>query len=443
MKKIIASLLAAFALVAGAHAAGGPGIALDKFPRERMSDLAALQNGAKLFVNYCLNCHSAAFMRYNRLRDIGLTDKQIAENLTFATDKIGDTMKASIDPKQAKAWFGANPPDLTLVARSRASGAGSGADYLYTYLRTYYRDETKPTGWNNLVFPNIGMPHPLWELQGERKPVFEKHESHGQQVELFKSWEPGKAGTNNDYRVTSTLRRLQQNVQAFVITHHADKQKKLIPKLLAPAIHPFAVGLWITGLVQTVRNHPGLVLELLQHVAGVQVVRRSRDNPVGAGKEAVHQRSVEFEQVLLANDVRVIGHHAWFVHRTGEMHQVHERPREVVIDHIGLGRHFAKLFEHAPGKPGGGELDVEFGPVHFVLTQFHHGRRRIRAERQHLAVDAVLGAAFAQLEDHLLNAADRVRQVRLEKMKNSHSTSHGLAVGTGRGLCTTLPGKKP
>jgi ubiquinol-cytochrome c reductase cytochrome c1 subunit len=157
--------------------------------------VAALQNGAKIFVNYCLSCHSAAFMRYNRLRDIGLTDKQIAENLTFATDKIGDTMKASIDPRQAKEWFGANPPDLTVIARSRSGAGYSGADYLYTLLRSYYRDETKPTGWNNLVFPNIGMPHPLWELQGERKPVMEKVTSHGHEVDVLKSWEQGKAGT--------------------------------------------------------------------------------------------------------------------------------------------------------------------------------------------------------------------------------------------------------
>lgn len=193
MKKMLLGLMLAFGL-SGAAMAAGSGFPLEKAP-QRTNDMAALQNGAKLFVNYCLSCHSASFMRYNRLRDIGLTDKQIAENLTFTTDKIGDTMKAAIDPKQAKAWFGANPPDLTLVARSRSSGAGSGADYIYTLLRSYYRDETKPTGWNNLVFPNIGMPHPLWELQGERKPVFEKHESHGQEVELFKNWEPGKAGT--------------------------------------------------------------------------------------------------------------------------------------------------------------------------------------------------------------------------------------------------------
>ncbi|MDO9436132.1 cytochrome c1 [Hydrogenophaga sp.] len=192
MKKILVGIMLAMGLSGAALAAGG-GIPLDKAP-QRTNDMAALQNGAKLFVNYCLSCHSAAFMRYNRLRDIGLNDKQIAENLTFATDKIGDTMKATIDPRQAKAWFGANPPDLTLVARSRSSHAGTGADYIYTLLRSYYRDETKPTGWNNLAFPNIGMPHPLWELQGERAPVHEKVMSHGHEVERVKGWTTVKAG---------------------------------------------------------------------------------------------------------------------------------------------------------------------------------------------------------------------------------------------------------
>jgi len=115
MKRIITALSLIVALVGGVQASEG-GFPLDKAPK-RTNDVAALQNGAKLFVNYCLSCHSASFMRYNRLRDIGLTDKQIKENLMFTTDKVGDTMKASIDPKQAKEWFGANPPDLTLVAR--------------------------------------------------------------------------------------------------------------------------------------------------------------------------------------------------------------------------------------------------------------------------------------------------------------------------------------
>lgn len=195
MKKIILSLLMALGLAGSALAnEGGP--AWDKFPQEKANDLGALQNGAKLFVNYCLNCHSAAYMRYNRLRDIGLTEQQIKDNLLFATDKVGDTMQAAITAKQGKEWFGATPPDLTVIARSRAGSGGSGADYLYTYLRSYYRDDTKATGWNNLAFPNVGMPHVLWELQGERRPIFEKKTEHGHELEVFTGrWEVLKPGT--------------------------------------------------------------------------------------------------------------------------------------------------------------------------------------------------------------------------------------------------------
>jgi ubiquinol-cytochrome c reductase cytochrome c1 subunit len=167
----------------------------DKAP-DRQSDLTSLQNGAKLFVNYCLNCHSAAYMRYNRLKDIGISEQQIKDNLLFATDKVGDTMKASLDPKQAKEWFGANPPDLTLMTRSRsAQGQGSGADYLYTYLRSYYPDSSKATGWNNLAFPNVGMPHALWELQGKRVPVYESKTEHGHEVKVFTGWQQLTPGT--------------------------------------------------------------------------------------------------------------------------------------------------------------------------------------------------------------------------------------------------------
>ncbi len=180
MKKLIFILLAAFSLSTTAVASEGGGIPWDKFPSAKLNDMPSLQNGAKLFVNYCLNCHSAAFMRYNRLRDLGLSEKLIKENLMFATDKVGDTMKATLDPASAKEWFGGNPPDLTLVARSRSNGSkGTGADYLYTYLRSYYRDETKPTGWNNLAYPNVGMPHALWELQGQRNAKFiEEKDAH-------------------------------------------------------------------------------------------------------------------------------------------------------------------------------------------------------------------------------------------------------------------------
>ena len=199
MKKLILSLLASLSIFGTtAHAAGG-GIAWDKFPTERVTDMAALQNGAKLFVNYCLNCHQAAFMRYNRLRDIGLTEQQIKDNLIFTGAKVGDLMKVPLDPKDAKDWFGGLPPDLTLIARSRsAAGQGTGADYVYTYLRTYYRDETKATGWNNLAFPGVGMPHVLWELQGQQRAVFaEQKDPHDptKVVQVFKGFEQITPGT--------------------------------------------------------------------------------------------------------------------------------------------------------------------------------------------------------------------------------------------------------
>jgi ubiquinol-cytochrome c reductase cytochrome c1 subunit len=198
MKKLIATLLLGLGLVSGAQASAG-GIEWDKFPKEKMTDVAALQNGAKIFVNYCLNCHSAAFMRYNRLRDLGLTEAQIKSNLLFASEKVGETMKVSLDPKQAKEWFGALPPDLTVIARSRADGAkGSGADYLYTYMRTFYRDETKATGWNNMAFPSVAMPHVLWELQGQRAAKFEEaadpHDA-SKKVHVFKGYEQLTPGT--------------------------------------------------------------------------------------------------------------------------------------------------------------------------------------------------------------------------------------------------------
>lgn len=191
--RLAASLLASLALSFGVQAASG-GFPLDKAPN-RTTDLASLQNGAKLFVNYCLNCHSAAFMRYNRMQDIGLTEQQIKDNLLFSTEKVGDTMVASINPKEAKEWFGANPPDLSVIARSRSSREGSGADYLYTYLRTYYPDPDKATGWNNLVFPSVGMPHVLWQLQGMRRPIYDVRQLHGHEVKVFKGWEQITPGT--------------------------------------------------------------------------------------------------------------------------------------------------------------------------------------------------------------------------------------------------------
>jgi ubiquinol-cytochrome c reductase cytochrome c1 subunit len=146
---------------------------LDRAPIDSR-DAVSLQRGAHVFVNYCLNCHSAEAMRYNRLEALGLAEKQIQDNLLLATDKIGDTMAVSMRRKDAKAWFGVRPPDLSVIARSR------GADWLYTYLRSFYRDDSRETGWNNLVFPSVAMPHVLYQLQGQQVLKLESHEgAHG------------------------------------------------------------------------------------------------------------------------------------------------------------------------------------------------------------------------------------------------------------------------
>jgi ubiquinol-cytochrome c reductase cytochrome c1 subunit len=199
IKKLILALATGLTVLSGPAMAAGGGIPWDKFPTERTTDVAALQRGAKLFANYCLNCHAAEYMRYNRMREIGLTEDQIASNLMFAGDKVGDTMKVAQDPKQAKEWFGANPPDLSVIARSRsAAGQGTGADYIYTYLRTYYRDDTKVTGWNNLAFPAVGMPHVLWELQGQQRAIYaEEKDPHdpAKTVHVFKGFEQITPGT--------------------------------------------------------------------------------------------------------------------------------------------------------------------------------------------------------------------------------------------------------
>lgn len=168
LTKLVVGLAVAVGALGGAVAAEG-GYPLDFFPQNKLTEMPSLQNGARIFVNQCLNCHSASLMRYNRLTDIGLTEEQIRKNLLFTADKVGEPMKTSMSPRDAKEWFGAMPPDLSVIARARNSQHGSGADWLYTYLRAYYRDATRATGWNNAVFANVGMPHVFWEQQGPRR----------------------------------------------------------------------------------------------------------------------------------------------------------------------------------------------------------------------------------------------------------------------------------
>ena len=160
IKKLLAALLASPTLLLAAEA-GHP---LDHAPIDPR-DLVSLQSGARTFVNYCLGCHGLQYMRYNRLTDLGLTEAQIRDNLMFSADKVGEGMKIAMTVKDGKAWFGVPPPDLSVIARAR------GADWLYTYLRTFHRDPKSAHGWNNRVFPNAAMPHALWKVQAESSAV--------------------------------------------------------------------------------------------------------------------------------------------------------------------------------------------------------------------------------------------------------------------------------
>ena len=182
MKKLILAFL--LAAVPALTLAAGSGVHLDDADVD-VTDTESLQRGAKFFVNYCMGCHSAKYQRYNRMgRDLGLTDDQVKENLMFTTDNIGDTMTIAMNPLDAEKWFGVIPPDLSVTARSR------GVDWIYTYLRGFYQDESRPFGVNNLVFPDVGMPHVMWGLQGTQKAVYK--EVDGKQViEKLEMVEPG------------------------------------------------------------------------------------------------------------------------------------------------------------------------------------------------------------------------------------------------------------
>lgn len=177
---ILCGLLALLAVSTTAHAASeGP----LQHASVNVRDTAAVQRGAQLFVNYCFSCHSASYMRYNRLaEDLGLGEELVMQNLVFADAKIGDTMDIAMRPADAEAWLGKAPPDLTLIARSR------GADWLYSYFLTFYRDEAG--GWNNLMLPNAAMPHVFWQMQGIQEPVYADHDGR-QVIEHLELAEPG------------------------------------------------------------------------------------------------------------------------------------------------------------------------------------------------------------------------------------------------------------
>ncbi len=200
MRKQLSAILL---LVSPALASASGGAHLDKVNIDP-ANKESLQRGAKTFVNYCMGCHSARYQRYNRLgRDLGISDEDIIENLMFTGEKIGDQMDIAMTREMGRKWFGAAPPDLTLVARVR------GTDWLYTYLRTFYLDDSRPFGVNNQVFSNVGMPNVLWELQGWQKPVYKTvTDDKGREYQLLEGVELEEAGSQTQAEFDRTVRDL-------------------------------------------------------------------------------------------------------------------------------------------------------------------------------------------------------------------------------------------
>ncbi len=201
MKKLIVAFLLAVVPALGMASGGGPD--LDHADVD-MSDQASLQRGAKIFMNYCLSCHSAKYQRFNRMaKDLGLTEQEVKENLMFTTDKIGDTMNIAMSADRAEEWFGTAPPDLSVISRAR------GVDWLYTYFRSFYQDPSRPFGVNNIVFPDVGMPHVLWELQGPQKAVFNiEKDAAGNDAQVFDHFEQITPGTMSPEEYDGTARDL-------------------------------------------------------------------------------------------------------------------------------------------------------------------------------------------------------------------------------------------
>lgn len=199
----IVFLIIGFAIATPVTAASG-GMEL-MHANTNLSDRSSLQRGARTFVNYCLSCHSAAYMRFNRMgKDLGISDDVLKENLMFGTDKVGDTMTIAMTKNDAELYFGgAVPPDLSVTARSR------GVDWLYTYFMTFYRDPARPFGVNNLAFKDVGMPHVLWELQGWMKPVYEDIEhADGNITREIVGIEQGTSGSLTPEEYAGTVRDL-------------------------------------------------------------------------------------------------------------------------------------------------------------------------------------------------------------------------------------------
>ena len=218
MKNILAAVFTALLFAPAIAIASEGGYRLDRAPNDPR-DLVSLQSGARTYMNYCIGCHGMQFMRYDGLKEIGLSEAQIKDNLMFTADKVGEPMRIAFNPKDAKSWFGVAPPDLSVIARSR------GADWLYTYLRTFYRDPKTVTGWNNAVFPNVGMPHALWTLQGQRGLEVESKKEGGH-TEVEYKWSEISKGTQTAAEYDATVRDLV-NFLVYVSEPHGNSRRPI------------------------------------------------------------------------------------------------------------------------------------------------------------------------------------------------------------------------
>lgn len=226
MKKITLALLI-LCMVPFGVIAGESGMPLDRAPVD-ITDNASLKRGAESFVNYCLTCHGASYMRYNRHRDIGYTNEEILDKLVFTGQKVGDLMQSAMRKKEGEEWFGVVPPDLSVIARAR------GADWLYTYLRAFYRDDATATGWNNLVFDRVAMPHVLYELQGEQQLVVK-----GDQKSLALN-KPGQLSVSDYDKFVGDL----VNYLVYLGEPHANARKELGIKVML-----FLLGMFVLSYV--------------------------------------------------------------------------------------------------------------------------------------------------------------------------------------------------
>ena len=224
MNKLMIGILLLM-VVAAADAASGETAELDHI-RTDVTNIPALQRGAKYFVNYCYGCHSIKYLRYTRLmKDLELTEEQLTENMIFSGAKVGTMMTTAMRPADSGRFFGTPPPDLSLVARAR------GTDWVYTYLRSFYPDDSRPSGWNNTRFKDVSMPNPLWELQGTRVPLYQTHvDARGDKIAVHVGWDQVSEGLMSELELDQIVKDLT------VFLEYASEPAKIKRK---------SIGIWV------------------------------------------------------------------------------------------------------------------------------------------------------------------------------------------------------